>query len=272
MPREDYEDRQKSRHKRLLSQAEKAEQEATARFNSHNVKTVIGMAGEPIKVGHHLEGRHRKLLERADNDMRKGCEAVAKSKTLRYKADGVGSGGISQDDPQALDKLRKQLVEATECQSERKAINKVLCGKGDSVVGLVALGLSQAEAEEILVPDCMGAVGFPSYALSNNSANIRRIKQRILNLEFEQARTPEPPIITPWFRVHEDREDNRIWFVFEERPDKETCKKMRSGGWKWSSKRGAWVRLMNSRGWYSAREMLWSLCERIAKQDKDNEE
>jgi len=43
--------------------------------------------GEPIKVGHHSEGRHRALIERNDNRMRKCIEEDKKSEILESKAE-----------------------------------------------------------------------------------------------------------------------------------------------------------------------------------------
>jgi hypothetical protein len=42
--------------------------------------------GEPIKVGHHSEKRHRALLERNDNKMRRSYEEMEKAQEYRQKA------------------------------------------------------------------------------------------------------------------------------------------------------------------------------------------
>jgi hypothetical protein len=50
--------------------------------------------------------------------------------------------------------------------------------------------LSEAQAAEILKPDDCGRVGFASYFLSNNNAEICRIKHRVAELEC--LRNSEP--------------------------------------------------------------------------------
>lgn len=54
----------------------KAGTEASARFNSPAIQTLRDMQGEPVKLGHHSAPRHLRLIDKADNDMRKGVEAV----------------------------------------------------------------------------------------------------------------------------------------------------------------------------------------------------
>lgn len=65
-----YEEKQQRRRERYEQRAEKARAESKSRANSQNVQTLADMMGEPVKIGHHSEQRHRKLIERADNDMR----------------------------------------------------------------------------------------------------------------------------------------------------------------------------------------------------------
>ncbi|PWG74069.1 conjugal transfer protein TraC, partial [Enterococcus hirae] len=54
-----YEDRQEARRRRYLQKAEAAQREADTRGLA--TETLISMGGEPIKIGHHSERRHRRL-------------------------------------------------------------------------------------------------------------------------------------------------------------------------------------------------------------------
>lgn len=82
-------DRAAERAGRMDDRAAAASKEASARFDSPNVDAVRQLAGEPIKVGHHSEKRHRRLIEKADDDMRKGVEALAKSKHYDRRAEAA---------------------------------------------------------------------------------------------------------------------------------------------------------------------------------------
>ena len=89
MPRSDFEERREARIDRYRDRASRARSEANSRFNSHNIETLRGMQGEPVKIGHHSERRHRRLIERADNDMRKGVEAMDKASHYDSRADST---------------------------------------------------------------------------------------------------------------------------------------------------------------------------------------
>lgn len=45
--------------------------------------------GEPIKVGHHSEKKHRKIIDRMDNTMRKVIDLKEKAKEQRNKSDNL---------------------------------------------------------------------------------------------------------------------------------------------------------------------------------------
>ncbi|TFD75140.1 DUF3560 domain-containing protein [Cryobacterium fucosi] len=45
--------------------------------------------GEPIKIGHHSEGRHRNAIAKADNTMRKSVEASADATHAQARADAA---------------------------------------------------------------------------------------------------------------------------------------------------------------------------------------
>lgn len=103
-------ERAEERADRAEDRATTADKEAHARFNSHNIETLRGMAGEPIKIGHHSEKRHRRLIEKADNDMRKGCEAMDRSKHYERRAEAARATaeGAEYSDPAFLGRRIKE--------------------------------------------------------------------------------------------------------------------------------------------------------------------
>src|SRR3546814_18530240 len=85
-----------------------------------------------------------------------------------------------------------QLEQLTANQERMKKSNQVIRKYKDNPEGqhnaLLVLGYSKDSAQKLLTPDFAGRVGFPSYALTNNNANIRRIQQRIKQLQANQER------------------------------------------------------------------------------------
>ena len=85
-------------------------------------------------------------------------------------------------------------------------------------------------------------VPFPSYLLTNNNANIRRVRQRIEDLshkaEFVGWTFPSGEA-----KVNEA--ENRLQLIFEDKPDADTRQALKSEGFKWAPSQGAWQRQLN---------------------------
>ena len=142
-----YEERQQAKKDRFLELAENARQKSTAEFKKADMSegaTGIPL-GQPILVGHHSEGRHRRTIERADNAMRRSIEADSKAEYYEGKAKGVGTGGISSDDPDALEKLRSKLEGLEKSQERMKAANKIIKSKKGTDAEKIELGFSKSK-------------------------------------------------------------------------------------------------------------------------------
>lgn len=102
-----YEEKLEGRRARLENAADRAEANAEAHFKRADLREeVTGIPfGQPILIGHHSERRHRRVIERAENAMGKGVAESNRADQLRARANAVGNGGISSDDPSAIEKL-----------------------------------------------------------------------------------------------------------------------------------------------------------------------
>lgn len=71
--RSDYEERRKRRIERYKELSLKA-QERSSQYSNSNANRILQIApGQPM-VGHHSEKRHRKLIKKAQDDIRKSIE------------------------------------------------------------------------------------------------------------------------------------------------------------------------------------------------------
>lgn len=249
-PLNSYELRQEAKRERLLDRAEKKRGNFQQLHDrAHTMAEAIPF-GQPILVGHHSEGRDRRYRAKIHNTFGKAFEELDKAKHLEGRAAAVGTGGISSDDPDAIDKLREQLAGVEESQAKMKAANAAIRkGKTDEakISNLVELGFSEVEARQLIAPDFCGRIGFPSYALSNNNANGRRIKLRIEQLERLRA-AESVEIEGKGYEYRECTEENRVMFVFPGKPDDATRAVLKRNAFKWSPSRGAWVRKLNGAG------------------------
>lgn len=119
---ERQQERAEDRADRMSERARKADQEATARFNSHANQTLSAMQGEPVKVGHHSEKRHRRLIEKAWADMGAGAAAIDKRDHYRQRAEtalATASGAEYRDRAYLDRRIHEQEAE------RRKLISRI---------------------------------------------------------------------------------------------------------------------------------------------------
>ncbi len=249
-----YEEKQEARRARYEKKASRLRDEAHRLHDqAHEMASVIPF-GQPILVGHHSEGRDRRYRDRIHNTFGKAFATMDKADYYEEKAAKVGSGGISSDDPDALDKLNDKLENLRRNHEFMKAANAAI-RKGKTpeakLANLMALGVSEGDAQDILKPDCFGYVGFAPYSLQNSNANIHRVEKRIRELEraaAAESREEEGK----GYAYREDTEENRIMFLFPGKPDDDTRQMLKGYGFRWSPTRKAWVRMLNNRGRFAA--------------------
>ncbi len=154
-------------------------------------------------------------------------------------------GGISADDPDAISKLQSKLAKREALQETMKAVNAYY-RKHKTVDGCPHLTPEQIEKMKASMSGGWRANPklFESYQLSNNNAEIRRLKERIAAL----TRQKEIGYVGWEFdggRVEANVGDNRLQIFFEVKPDADTCEKLKEYGFKWSPSAGAWQRQLN---------------------------
>ncbi len=247
-----YERKQEAKRERLLAAADRAEAQSEAAYKRADMREeVSGIPfGQPILVGHHSEGRHRAAIRRADNAMRASIEADKRAKELRGRAESVGQGGISSDDPDAIQKLQAEIGAASERQEKMKATN-VAWRKAGNKAG------RQADGSWIDQP-------FAPFQLSNNSANIKRMEKRIAQLQANAKRAEEAGGEEKRVRyqgiceVVENFDENRLQIVFDGKPSAEVRAELKSNGFRWAPSQEAWQRQLNNGARYAAKRFLMS--------------
>ena len=171
---------------------------------------------------------------------------------LLDKIRSTGMGGISADDPQAIQKLEAKLEKLQTAQDTMKAVNAYY-RKHKTLDGCPNLSAERIEAmkAEMSSQWHIQDKPYPSWALSNNNAEIRRIKGRIAELTKKQE-TAYAGWEFDGGTVEMNREDNRLQIFFEEKPDEKTREALKENGFRWSPKAGAWQRQLNDNAIYAA--------------------
>ena len=269
--RSDYHARVAQRRQRLQERSNLAEHEATTRFQSAR-DAVAGIPfGQPILVGHHSERRHRKALEKQDTNMRRGVEASEKAKTLRSREKGVGTAGISSDDPEAVVKLKTKLQDLEEGNAVAKRINAAMRKARKAAGGLgtkadrdptviqagLKAGLEHPEATEAIrrALEATARVFYGPPDLGSNANIQRTVRQRIEAL-CKEATAEEMREETDLFSVEEDRRENRLLLTPKSQLRKESFRWVRSQGFNWSRRDQTFKRLLNDNARSAARRVL----------------
>ena len=260
-----YEEKLEAKRERLLNAADNADARSNAAYNAGRAAVEDIPFGQPILVGHHSESKHRNAIARSNRNMDKSVAESKKADYLRNKAAGVGTGGISSDDPEALVKLKNKLSNLEKSQEIMKASNKIIRNKKlsdeEKVAKLIEAGLSDSNATEILKPDFAGRIGFASYSLSNNNANMKTVRDRIAVLEskqkaYEAAGGENIELERNGIKLVQNFEENRFQLIFPGKPDDETRRKLKSNGFRWAPSKKAWQRNLNNRSLYIAKALF----------------
>lgn len=215
-----YEEKQEARRQRLEARAERLTREANARIESGMDRLRAIPFGQPILVGHHSEKRDRNYRSKAVASVDKGMELRKVADDVAARAAAIGTGGISSDDPEAVKKLKAELAEK---EARHAAI--------------------KARSHE-------------SWELSNSSANIRRIKQRIEALTKATGRETKSEELAGGIKLVENAEANRVQIIFSGKPSADVRAKLKTAGFRWSPSEGAWQRQLNSSAVYWARDLI----------------
>ena len=162
---------------------------------------------------------------------------------------------ISSDDPNAIQKLQDKLEMCEKSQNYMKEVNAYYRKNGtcEGFPGMEAARAARLD-ESVRQAYSWDKQPFLSYALTNNSAEIRRLKQRIEKLTVNQ----EVGFVGWTFdggEVVANSEENRLQILFDEKPDEQKRSALKGNGFKWSPSQGAWQRQLNDNAIYAASRM-----------------
>lgn len=167
---------------------------------------------------------------------------------------------IMAGDADAVERLEKDIRHAERSQEAMREANKIIRQKPkyektpDKLSDLMTIGLSLKQAEELFEKDFCGRYGFPDYSLSNGSANIRRMKERLEQIQRAKA-APVEEIEGEHAKYEDCPPENRVRLYFPGKPAVEVRDKLKSNGFRWAPSLGCWQAYRNHRSVMAAREV-----------------
>ncbi len=233
MTAELWEDKQDAKFDRYTRLAEKYKEESKSAYERSNSLANMIPFGQPILVGHHSEGMHRRHIKKIHSAMNKSVECRDKAEHYKDKVNAmVNNTSISSDDPEVVVKLKAKLKALEEKREGFKEYNK------------------KARKE--------GTEQLPGWELSNLGQTIRSVKKRIEHLSrVDKIQEVEEKIGEVTFKV--DKDENRVQLFFPGKPEEEVRTKLKSNGFKWSPYNGCWQRQINAWAIKVGRDILKEL-------------
>lgn len=178
---------------------------------------------------------------------------------LLQKMRTIGTGGIKAGDERALVKLAAKLEDLQELQETMKGVN-AYWRKNKTLDGCDLLTPEQIETIKASMARSyrVSPVPFEAFTLSNNNAEIHRIKARIAEIEAVKACGDSEQEVegTDGLRVVEDTSIMRIQLIFDGKPEAAIRDILKEHGFRWAPSQGAWQRQLNANGKLSSERAI----------------
>jgi len=243
--------RERINHKIEYAEVKAAELSASSdAFFSKSVEDHTGIpCGQPILVGHHSEGRHRRAIEMFGTHVKGALEDADKAKFYAERAERLKSNSvISSDNPEAVNLLKTKLA-ALEAQREKMkgtnaAWRKHLKGDSEPLKALFSDENIIKLTEKVDKAYSWEKQPYAAWQLSNLAGNITTIKERIARLEKVQQIEEKEEVING-VTIKIDKEDNRVRLLFDGIPEQAKRETLKRNGFRWSPLAGAWQRQLS---------------------------
>lgn len=243
-----------TRRERLERKLEKREAWAASRRAKSSAAsdrahaTVEGIPfGQPILVGHHSEGRHRRALERSDNAMRQSVEHADMAAHHAGKAAGLErqlEESIFSDDKDAIEQLEARIAAREAEAAWKTSLNKAYRKGGRDAlrtwVGPDGKTLREETLDRILETLRLCPWLKVPCDTTNIRANIRRDKERIAQIRRQQERQ-QAAEDAGGFTITR-HQSGWCEVTFAEKPAREILTALKSAGYRWG--RGRWAGLV----------------------------
>lgn len=152
---------------------------------------------------------------------------------------------VMSGDSDAVERLQAKLASLTKAQGTMVAVNKLVRKTPVDRAALVALLGSESAVDSILKPDFCGRIGFASYSLTNNRANMKQVEERIAEIT-KRKETVAKDLVINGVRCLENTEAMRLQLFFDCKPAASMIALLKSHAFKWSPSNMAWQRQLTN--------------------------
>ena len=187
--------------------------------------------------------------EKANASERKRSDEFRQWRERALKAIARNGRRMERAATSEVEEMTKKIAGAEAAHEHMKRANTILRkhrkNPEAAIPVLVAeLGMSEKQAGNRVAPDVLGDVGYARYMLTNNNANIRRMKERLAELERKEAASGQETksLAFSGGEVELDFQDDRIRILYPGKPDAATIANLKRHGFRWKPTVKGWQR------------------------------
>jgi len=226
-------------------------------YSHSNVASTMITAGSNFPTE-----RNRKRAQWADNhysNFREWRDKVLNAYDKYERKMKIAAAGgelqIMKNNVAKCEALAVQMVAANKVI--RKAIKANLT-VAETVAKLGEIGMPEDKARQVLKPSFTGGVGYATYQMANNNANIKRMKQRVIELEAKEQRANNDAKEFPFAggKVVFNYELDRLQIFNDQKPEYSVISEYRHKGFKWSPSNKCWQRQLTQNAMYATEQLL----------------
>lgn len=181
------------------------------------------------------------------------------------KIKSVGTGPVDLTDPHAREILTDQLNAYQKALDDAKAANAYY-RKHKTLDGCPGIGPREREyltrpgvfAKGDGSPLALYGCPFPAYELQSRRGYIKRVSDRLAELDRLEAAKADPAESTKFDggEIVRNAAENRLQILFDEKPDEDTRAALKANGFHWSARNKAWQRQLTRNAEIAAKAAL----------------
>ena len=215
---------------------------------------IAGMSNFPVRK----KEKQNAASDRNHAEFKEIQGYISKLESILY-----GKEVIRSDDKDAIILLEEKLSKREADQEFMKAVNAYY-RKNKKLEGCPELTSEQVEkiTADMARNWRVDPKPFESWALSNNNAEIHRIRERIDQIKKEKSReTAEIEYSELGVTIKENIEEMRIQLFFDGKPEPEVRGILKQRAFKWSPKNSCWQRQLTDNARYATKQIIKQLKE-----------
>jgi hypothetical protein len=125
--------------------------------------------------------------------------------------------------------------------------------------GLRNIGFTDKIIQELLSPRFGRGQGYEGWALANNNANIRRLRDRVTMLQSKaekHAAGEKNEVAFMDVKILENFEADRLQLFFPGKPEPQIITTLKKSGWKWSPSNKCWQRKLTNEARFNVKHCI----------------